>query len=622
MRLKKGKCMSIDGNNISTIVSSIKFFWICLFFSVVILASYWQVKNFAFVNFDDNLYVQDNQYVQEGLTLQNIKWAFTDATRVTNFWAPLTWLSIIMDYELYGMNAGGYHVTNLLFHIANSLLLFFLFFKMTGTIWQSFFVAIMFALHPLHVESVAWVTERKDVLSTLFWFLTMWAYISYTESPNAVSYIASLCFFILGLMSKPMLVTLPFVMLLLDFWPLKRIQFQLSDKIFFSYKLFQLLREKSLFFILVVIFSAAAFFTQEQGKVLPSISQISLLLRAENVIVSYASYLWQMVWPFNLAVAYPYPHYQLFLQVMISLFLIGSISIFSVYLGGKKPYLIVGWLWYIGTLIPVIGIVVIANQAMADRYTYVPLIGIFVMIAWGIPDLLKNMANKNNVIITIVLCHLILITVLTINQIHYWKDSKTLFHHTLKVTSNNAIAHNNYGSALRGSNNLDGALLHFLEAQQIDPKMALTYNNIGMIMADRGDMDKAIQNYSMAVRLDSNFSAAYNNWGIMLFEQNKLQEAAELFQEALRVNPDHADYQKNYNTVLKKQKMIDSAIRQIEKNIKYEPANPILYYQLGSMYLKKGESKAAISNFKQALLIKPDFHQAKKTLERINLSEY
>jgi len=586
---------------------------ICFVLFAVTFVLYWQVKDFSFVNIDDNLYVENNRHVKTGLTIENIKWAFTDATRITNFWAPLTWLSIILDYEWYGMDAGGYHITNLLLHLANSLLILFVFYRMTGSLWQSAFLAAMFALHPLHVESVAWVTERKDVLSTLFWLLTMWAYTSYAKSPDIRRYLLTFFCFILGLMSKPMLVTLPFVLLLLDFWPLNRIQ--ISNPPAFRRDLFGLIREKTLFFILIFGVSVATFITQNKGDVLPPLSHISTFLRIENVIVSYSKYLWKMIWPFGLTVAYPYPNFLPLWQVITSLSLLICISFLSIYFVKRAPWLIVGWLWYLGTLVPVIGIVVIAEQAMADRYTYVPLIGIFIMIAWGFPELLNRLTKKKTVITIFFSCSVLLMAITTATQIRYWKNSKSLFEHAISVTEKNFMAYNNLGLAFQNQGKTNKAIEFFKEAIKIKPQYASAYNNLGVAMESIGKADQSINLYTIAIQLEPEFKNPYVNLAFVLLHQGKLEEATKYCRKAIQLDPDFTEAYILFGDIYEKCGHINESIKMYSKALQLDSNSASAHNYLGSVLLKINKIEKAISHFQSAIKLNSKDWRYHKNLE-------
>ena len=398
------------------------------------IAVYWQVRNFDFVNYDDNVYVTKNLNIQTGITLQSVKWAFT--TGYFGNWNPLTWLSYILDWQLFGSNPAGFHLTNLFFHIANTLLLFFVLKQMTKAIWQSAFVAALFALHPLHVEAVAWVSSRKDILSTFFWLLTMCAYLRYVKQPSVSSYLLVLLIFVMGIMAKPMLVTLPFVLLLLDYWPFQR---KIS---------WRLLVEKIPFMALAAVFSVTTFFTQRSVGALWKPAEFSLKFRIYNALISYVEYIEKMLWPGRLAAFYPHPFGNVsIIYAVISAAVLLAVTILVIRFAQNRRYLITGWFWYLGTLVPVIGLIQLGSFAMADRYTYITLTGLFIIIAWGFPQLLSKWPHRK---FAIGISAIIVLTTLGIcagRQVSYWNNSVTLFSHAIEVTQNNDFAYNNRGTA-------------------------------------------------------------------------------------------------------------------------------------------------------------------------------
>ena len=379
--------------------------------TVVTLAVFWQVNHYDFINIDDNIYVTGNSHIQSGITLDGFRWAFSST--YAEFWHPLTWLSLMFDYQLYGLNAGGYHLTNLILHILSALLLFWLFNRMTGTIWRSAFVATIFALHPLHVESVAWISERKDVLSVFFWMLTLCLYVYYTEKPVIKRYLPVLFFFACGLMSKPLVVTGPVIMILLDYWPLERFELRKSDL------MLRQLREKIPFFVLSAVFSIITLYAQHK----PSQEYLPLGARLANDPVSFMIYLEKTFVPNHMAVFYPFSFQLPAWQVWGSVFLLLFISIIVIMSMRRLPYLFTGWLWYVITLLPVTGIIQARNFSMADRYTYLPLIGIAVMLAWGIPPLIKNEDMRKKILFPASIAALAIMAVLTWHQCGYWKNS-------------------------------------------------------------------------------------------------------------------------------------------------------------------------------------------------------
>ena len=504
--------------------------WISLFLVISIFCVYWQVRNFSFVNFDDRQYITCNYYVQAGLTFESIRWSFTAAH--ANNWHPLTWLSHMLDSQIYGMNPGHHHMTNVLFHILNAVLLFLVLKKMTGALWKSAFVAAIFALHPLHVESVAWVAERKDVLSTFFWMMTVWSYTRYVENSRLDKYMLLILFYILGLMAKPMLVTLPFVLLLLDYWPLKRFQLNPSDSenqaIQRSFY-FGLILEKIPVFFLSAASSIVTYLVQKSSGAVNSLSAIPFHVRIANALVSYISYIGKMLWPANLAVLYPYQNVILPWKVFSAGLLLMMISVFAFRMLRLKPYLSVGWLWYIGTLVPVIGIVQVGSQAMADRYTYVPLIGIFIMIVWGVDDLAQRWRFRT-IGFSVVSAAIITIFMITSwLQVGYWFNSITLFEHAINVTGCNSTAQLNLGEALAEQNKFDDAIKHYYEAVRIKPGYAKVYNNLGKIYSNRKDPEKAIFHYNKALQFDPGMvQALYHlSWILSTHEDEKYRNGKE-----------------------------------------------------------------------------------------------
>ena len=578
---------------------------ICLLLLLITTLVYWQVKDFSFVNLDDPLYVTGNRHVQDGLTIKNIIWAFTDATKVTNYWAPVTWLSIILDFELYGMNAGGYHLTNLILHIVNTLLLLLVFHKMTGNLWPSAFIAAMFSVHPLHVESVAWITERKDVISTFFWILTMWSYFSYSKSHNIKHYLFTIFYFIMGLMAKPMLVTLPFVLLLLDFWPLERLQ--ISAPAPFIKKIFSLSWEKMPFFILIPAASIAAFLTQQRGGVISSLSLIPIYLRAENIVVSYASYLWNMFWPFSLSAIYPYPEYLPVWLVATSLFFLVLISALAILTINKAPWFIVGWLWYTGTLVPVIGIVVIGPHAMADRFTYIPLIGIFIIIAYGIPELLRKLQNMETYLAVTASVLLLCLMSATWNQVNYWRNSLTLFKHALEVTEKNPLAHLNMGNALLEKGDIEEARNHYVASLQIFPDSDEVHNNLGTVLMRMGKTSEAIEHHRKALQINPDSVSALNNLGNALKKAGRTDEAIECFTRALKIQPDSVELNFNLGLLLSNSGKPNEAIRCFAKALEANPSLYTAHFNMGQAFRELNKTSDAAKQFKLALQINPSY---------------
>ncbi|MEJ2430175.1 MAG: tetratricopeptide repeat protein [Deltaproteobacteria bacterium] len=552
---------------------------------VLVLATcavYLHVTGYDFALLDDNLYVYENPHVQNGLTSDSIIWAFTTTHAGLNI--PLTWLSLMLDFELYGLDAGGYHLTNLLLHLANVLLLFFVLKLMTGDLWRSGFVAALFALHPLHVESVAWVTERKDVLSTLFWMLTMWAYFRYVQGPTAKRYLLILVPLVFGLLAKPMLVTLPFVLLLLDYWPLGRFQVGQSPDgpevtVQGSIKsgqpmssVLSLVWEKIPLFALVAVSSVVTFLAEKSGGALAHSESWPISIRIANGLLSYVKYMGKMIWPHNLAIFYPHPGHSLPMWKAAGAgFLLLCISILVVRGARRYPYLLVGWLWYIGTLVPVIGFVQVGSQAMADRFTYIPLIGLFIIIGWGVPEIVPRWPHRNLSLATLSTTVLLFLTVLTWKQVQYWQNGISLFEHTLEVTSNNWLCNYNLGTALDKQGRTDDAIKHYQEALRIKPDYAEAHNNLGIALDKQGRIDDAIKHYQETLRIEPDNGEAHNNLGIDLDRKGRIDDAIKHYQETLRIEPDNAEAHNNLGIDLARKGNIDAAVKHFQKALQINP---------------------------------------------------
>jgi len=564
-----------------------------LLLALITLLAYLPAARDGFVNYDDQDYVTENSTVQKGLTWPGIKWAFT--TGHASNWHPLTWLSHMADCELFALNPGAHHLVNVLFHTANVVLLFLLLLWLTGELWPAAFVAALFAWHPLHVESVAWISERKDVLSTFFALLTLLAYARYAQHvtgalcqvtrTNSTSssvtrhpsrfYWLALIFFALGLMSKPMLVTLPFVMLLLDYWPLKRVtsdQWQVS-------KVVRLTLEKWPFFLLAAVSCVVTFLVQSQrsGDAVASLELVPLHYRFCNALVSYGLYLLKMVWPVGLAVFYPLPDHLtwLLMAATASAVVLVIISSFVWRAGRAHAYLPVGWLWFLGTLVPVIGLVQVGGAALADRYTYIPSIGVFIAVTFGVCALADRFQFPKKAIATAAVLILATCLILAENQLRYWHDSETLFAHALAVTKNNHVAHVNLGVALEQKGKLNEALAEYRAAEQLAPELYHIHNNLGNLLDNLGHPNKALTEYREAVLLNPKLPSLHNGAGIVLTELGRFDEAMSQFKEAARLDSTY----------------------------------PWAHLEIGKMRLKQGRDAEAIDEFREALRIDPNNFQ-------------
>ncbi len=509
---------------------------------------YWKVGGYPFMEYDDQLYVTANPVVRQGLTLSGIRWAFT--TFSASNWHPLTWISHMADVSLFGMEAGGPHVVNLLFHLANTLLLFHILRRMTGKAWESGLVAALFAIHPLHVESVAWVSERKDVLSTFFWMLSLWAYARYSERAGVMRYLPIPMFMALGLMAKPMLVTLPFVLLLLDYWPLRRFGPSARPS--------RLLLEK-VPLLLLSAFSCVVSLMAQEGAI-NTLGEAPVWVRVGNALLAYAGYLGKTVWPRGLAVFYPHPAFSVSLPLAgAAALLLVIATVVAVRYARRCPYLPVGWFWFLGTLVPVIGLVQVGGQAMADRYAYVPLVGIFMIAAWGLADLKERWEIPSVLTATAAGGCLAALMACAWFQVGYWSGTDSLFSRALEVTSGNYFAHEALGNKAAREERLDEALTHLLEVVRIKPDSPETFFNIGRILERQGKNDEAIARFREALRLRPGYGEAHSRLGALLAGQGNVDEGMAHIQEALRIRPGDPEANYTMGMILERQGRSDEA---------------------------------------------------------------
>jgi hypothetical protein len=541
-----------------------------LLLMVLILAVYSQVWDFAFIYFDDPDYIIENRHIQNGFTWASISWAFT--TLYFSNWHPLTWLSYMLDYQLFGLFAGGYHLMNVFFHIANTLLLFLVLREATGAIWRSFLVAALFGLHPIHVESVAWISERKDVLAAFFWMLTMLAYVRYVKKGDKkIWYGAALLFFILGLMAKPMLVTLPFVLLLLDYWPLKR--FSVPDSSgngnmpeipAFSWLRFRaLLLEKIPFLLLSAASATITYIAQAKGGAVQTFETFPLFVRILNANLAYCLYLVKAAWPVHLTIFYPHGGPDTPVWQGIGAFcLLLMVSAAALLNTRKRPYFLVGWLWFLGTLVPVIGLVQVGAQSMADRYTYIPLIGVFVALTWLLPwETLK----KRRVILLSSCATVSICIVLTWFQVGLWRDTVTLFEHNLKVVRETAQVHYILYQVEDARGNSAKSRNHYDQALRINPVLVeKMYNKAGYFMAEAGDLDNAETRFRQAITMNSLYVNAWNNLGVVLARKGNFDAAEQCLITALKIIPADAESRKNLLNVIRQRDLSKAA--EVEKN--------------------------------------------------------
>jgi Flp pilus assembly protein TadD len=550
--------------------------------------AYKQVLYHQFTNFDDNVYITENPYIQKGLTFENIRWAFT--TGRSSNWHPITWLSHIVDYEMFGLNPWGHHLVNVLLHTANTLLLFGVLNAMTGAVWQSAFVAALFALHPLRIESVAWAAERKDVLSGLFFMLTVAAYLHYVRQRGIKWYLLTILLFVMGLMAKPMLVTLPFVLLLLDYWPLGRFEVNRPAK---------LVREKIPFFVLSAVSSVVTFFVQQSGGAVNTMKVVTPVTRITNAMVSYMAYLEKIVWPSRLAVLYPYSIDGLPVQQVIkAVLLLVGIFLLVIQTFRNHRYLITGWLWYLGILVPVIGLVQVGSQAMADRYTYLPSIGIFIMAAWGISEISVKWRYRKIILGISSFAVLSAFSICTYLQSHYWQNSVTLFEHTLKVTSNNSLAYSNLGFAYIKLGRYNEAIEACKQAIRIRSDDAKAHYNLGIVYDELGRRQEAIEAFEQTIRIKPDYVEAHNNLGVAYSSLGRYQDAIEAYKQAIKIKPDYAEAHNNLGVTYSKLGGDKKAMEAFKQAVEIKPDYAEAHNNLGIAYLAKGDRSSALEEYK------------------------
>jgi protein O-mannosyl-transferase len=587
-------------------------FSVSVLLAAAVFLAFGQTLRHEFVNYDDNLYFYSNPQVQAGLTWHGVMWAFR--TGETNNWHPLTWLSLMLDVTLFGTAPAGPHLTNIILHAANTVLLFLLLRRLTGAHWRSAFVAALFALHPLHVESVAWVSERKDMLSACFGLLALLMYARYARAgakpPASRDYWLALLLYALALMSKPMMVTLPFVMLLLDWWPLGRFEPTVARSR--SSVLGRLMFEKLPLIALSAVSSMVTLVYQK--KAIQSLTHITIGIRIVNAVVSYGRYLGKMFWPVNLAVPYPHTGYASFELCCLSAVLIAAVCLVVYRLRSNFPFLVTGWFWYLGMLVPVIGLVQVGMQSMADRYTYLPLVCVFIMLTWGADKILKRWELSATAICPMALLVLAACTARTIDQLRVWQDSETLFRHALAVTDDNFIAHNNLGLALMQTGRVEDAVPHFRQALSIRPAFAEAHNNLGNALLQTGSAGEALEHFREASRLMPDSASVHYDLGNALSQIGHYGEAIAQYELALRIKPDFAEARYNLGNALLRSGKAAEAIAQYEQALRIRPDHPETHCNLGNALLDLGRAAEARTHYEQALRIKPDFAEAHNNL--------
>ena len=644
--------------------------------AVLTVVAFGDLRHADFVQLDDPAYVSENARVAEGLTASTVSWAMT--TFYNSNWHPLTWLSYLTDVRLFGLNPGALHIVNLAFHVLNTLLLFVVLTTMTGSTWRSAFASALFAVHPLHVESVAWISERKDVLSTMFWLLTLWAYAGYVRRSTPRRYALVIVTFALGLMAKPMLVTLPFVLLLIDVWPASALRASARQ----APTLKTLIVEKLPLFALAAASSVITVIAQQRGGAVMSLEAIPLDQRVANAIVSYVTYLAKLVWPADLAVFYPYRPAP-WTSVAIAVVVLAAITAVVIRLARRNPAPLVGWLWYLGTLVPVIGLVQVGRQAMADRYTYVPLIGIFIAIAWAVPALTARARTGRLAIGAAALAIVIACTVITRAQVEHWRSNQALWSRALAVTLDvdpaqarlatarlatderhvsetigrffragtddaradlalvllaaghqddalrllregvqrapgSAVAYERLGRAEAITGRIDAAIASFGDASRLDPALASAHSNLGRLLGQRGQSDRAVVALAEAVRLAPGDAAARTDLGLALSHLGRFDDARAQYDQALTLDPKMPELHNNIGLLLAAEKRVAEALPHFAEAVRLRPDYLEGLRNLGIAYLQLSRPADAADVFRRVLSIKPDDDTAQKGLAMIS----
>jgi protein O-mannosyl-transferase len=596
---------------------------VCLLLAATTLAVWWPAVRCDFLNYDDPEYFTANPQVQTGLTWTNAVWAFT--TGHASNWHPLVWLSLMLDVECFGKGPFGPHFTNLLFHTANTVLLFLLLRRLTATTWRSALVGAFFTFHPVHVESVAWVSERKDVLSAFFGLLSLLCYTHYAQHRPGVEdrkskaipaldprFLLAWFSFALGLMSKPMLVTLPLVMLLLDYWPLARVPGgpgRLTSA--------RLVLEKAPFLVLSAVSCVVTFVVQQKGGAVATLVKIPLAGRIENAFVAYARYLDKTFWPATLATPYPLPGQWPVGQVLLAVALFAGLCGIALVLRKRFPFVFTGWFWFVIMLVPVIGLVQVGNAAMADRYTYLPLIGVFIVLVWGLGKAVAIWRLPQPVATVLALSLLLAGAWRTRIQIGYWHDSSALFTHTLAVTENNYVAENDLGTWLSKNGQVREAMDHFRRSLQIEPANADALFNLGNAYVKMGDWDEAIANYRLSLKVAPAQADLLSNLGLALASKRQYAEAVTNFEAALKLKPDSAETHNNLAAILFMEHRFDEAAQHYREALRLTPDDPRIYANLGDTLARLNQIPEAVKCYQEALRLNPGDNSISARLQEL-----
>jgi Tfp pilus assembly protein PilF len=609
-------------------------------------AAYWRVKDLSYSGYDDSGYVTENAHIQNGFNKESMTWAFTSLYEAN--WHPLTWLTHTMDYELYGPTAAGHHLTNLAIHVANVVLLFWVLQLVTGAIGRSAFVAALFGVHPLNVESVAWIAERKNVLSTLFFILTIWAYSLYGRRSGWKRYVVVMVLFALGLMSKPMLVTLPFVLLLLDYWPLGRFKPGIiqeghnresgasqtpkgaeGEGFCPGRSAWRLLMEKAPLLLMAAGASAIAVIAQARSGAVSPMAGYPISLRLENALVSYAKYLQKMVWPSGLAIVYPLPAGIPLPEVIIAAVVLLTATGVAIWAAGRFKYLTIGWLWYLGTLVPVIGLVQVGPQARADRYAYIPLIGVFIMISWGLAESARILHWPRPVLVAVGTCVLAVMSFATSRQTAYWYNEISVFERARSVTNDNYLAYENLGAYLAIDGQFDKAIAELSRIPMTDPSYDRAQNALGMACLQAGRQREAMDHFKIAIAVNPKYGDVYNRLGATLMDLGQTDEAIPYFHKALELSPNHASAYANLGSAYEGKGELDQAMSYYSQALQVATEGMTsdkagakgmaaqLNYRMGDLLLKNGRTADAADRYQQALALDPGFDPARQRLNSV-----
>ena len=580
--------------------------YLCVGLALITSVAFFPALQNNFVNFDDHTYVYENPKVVAGLTRSGITWAFTHFH--SSNWHPLTWLSHMLDCQLYGLNAGGHHFTSALLHAVVVILLFIVLQKMTGAVWRAAFVAAVFAIHPLRVESVAWISERKDILSGLFFMLTLAAYVKHARAPSVGRYLVVVLLYAFGLMCKPMLVSLPLVLLLLDYWPLRRFTDLSSAR--------RLFIEKLPLIGLTAVSCLVTLFAQRSTTA--SIEQVPLVWRTGNAAVACMIYIVQMAWPIDLAPYYPHPVFYLpTWQIVLAIIALISISTAAVFWRRERPYVFTGWFWYLIMLIPVIGIVQVGSQAHADRYTYLPQIGLYVLVSWSAAHLVARRRAGLPILTAAAAIVLLSLTWIARAQVRYWHDSETLWKHSLAVTEANPYPYYGLGELHLARGETNKAIAEFRMALHLRPKSPYAHDVLGFALTKAGQLDEAADHLNAAIRILPNHPMAHLHLGNALLQKGQTNDAIKEFEHELALQPDHAPARCNLAIALLNQGKLNQAIVQYEKTIELRPDYAEAYYGLGNCYLEQGDPEKAATQYERALKLSPRLVEARNNLATI-----